>query len=238
MIRIEHQQRLALLEELPEDWVQATITGPPRAACECKGERLEMLAVLGQLHRITRPDGTLLWDINVAQPQPLRRLVLSFTILGWSLQHSPIAAAAGYLLFTKQQTGSYWHPHTPNVRLTAAGRRPSACPRPTLGRARRPWCIPASGWPSRQQRRLEWVLLAATGPCACGACGTPWVCSGSRRHEHGPLLSPGCMHRNPAGRCLVLDPYHQPDSPLAMTAVRYGRSYLGIQPPAEEDESR
>lgn len=52
--RVEHADPLTLLRELPDDWAQACVTTPRRDL-----PIHYLLAVLDELHRVLRHDGTL-----------------------------------------------------------------------------------------------------------------------------------------------------------------------------------
>jgi hypothetical protein len=61
--RIEHAYPLQLLSQLPGGWAQTCITTPPAIQLRddrvCESSLGYLLAVLGQVHRVLRPDGTL-----------------------------------------------------------------------------------------------------------------------------------------------------------------------------------
>ena len=76
-------------------------------------------------------------------------------------------------------------------------------------------------------RRLR--ILAGTSPLACGACGAPW----QRDPKRGRRAT--CTHNAPGGRCLVLDPFCRSPQ-TALEAARLGRSFLGIDPQAGEQQ--
>lgn len=213
-IRIERDDPLQLLRDLPGGWAQSIITRPPAPTSE-NGPPAQsaLLAVVSELARVSRPDATLLWSIEPPQPMPLRRLALAFTLAsGWQLQKNELASRSGYLLFAKQSR-FHWQPAPaqPPLRLRTAG-------------ARRAWCIPAQQDATRQQ--LERLLLAATTRVACGACGAPWTRGAVRARDGMPMR---CGHRNPHGHSLVIDPFHTPTSLLSALAISHGRGYLGIQ---------
>lgn len=214
MIRIERDDPLRLLGQLPAGWAQTVITGPPSnpAGSGHTRHEAELLKVVGELARVSRPNGTLLWNTAPEQPLPLRQLTWVFLLAGgWHLRKSDLAARCGYLLFSKQPQ-YHWQPQRPvrPLRVRTAG-------------ARRAWCIPAED--DRQRLRLQRLLLAATTQIACGACGAPWSRTTQRARRGVPMR---CGHQNPHGRCLVIDPFHVPDSPLPGIALAQRRSYLGI----------
>lgn len=191
-----------------------------------------MLAVIAEVHRVTRPDATLLWNVERPQPLPLRELVRSFALEGWQQQHSPIASAAGYLLFAKQAR-FHWQPPAAFRRVRT--RRAVSLSTGAVWWVRRPSCIPADGRRGAEGwGRLERLMLAASTRTACGTCGQPRPTD--RDAAGRGAVRAACGHINPDGRCLIIDPYHQPGSRLARIAVRHGRSFLGIQSAAERRE--
>jgi hypothetical protein len=243
LIRIERRRPRSLLRELPDGWAQTCITGPP---AEESWRIAGLTAVLRELHRVIRPDGTLLWNIERPQPLPLRSLVGRFLIYGWVVRQSPLASSNGHLLFAKAGSGSYcyWKPDVKPV--WALRSREAGCGAPCrVWWQRRAACVIASprddSADRRSERMLERLLLAATARTACAACGTPFSYRprgcGAPSASGAPGLA-GCGHLDPRGRCLVIDPYRQPRSPLAAIAARHGRSYLGIQAPASETRER
>ena len=215
MIRIERDDPLLVLRELPDGLAQCVITGPPDGVDTDDGyAHAGLVAVVGELGRVTRADATLLWNIEASQPRPLRTLVCAFAVAGgWQLCKSELASRCGYLLFSKQPD-FYWQPQRTLPQIRAG----------SLGSGRRAWCVPGPGSLARQ--RVERLLLAATSRRACGACGAPRARQ-ARRARPG-LLAP-CGHLHAQGRCLVIDPFQMPGSVLPGVAVAHDRSYLGIQ---------
>lgn len=218
MIRIEREDPLRLLRDLPDGWVQSIITGPPdHADIVDSSFRAWLTCVVGELARVSRADATLLWNIEARQPMPLRRLALAFMLAGgWQQQQSKLASRSGYLLFAKQPQ-FYWQPQ-PSLSSSSLLLRGEGF------HGRRAWCVPARQDLARQ--RLERLVLAASTRLACGACGEPWTRRAVQSREGVPLR---CGHRNPAGRCLVIDPFQRPGSVLPGLTLSHGRSYLGIQ---------
>ena len=227
--RIEHSDALTLLRELPSGWAQSCVTSPPRDI-----PPRELLAVLAQVRRVLRADGTL-W-------LALHRGGSSTSVLAWLqetgwLHPTHPRTISGYrvprsvVLFTKQPAYLF----TP---------RAAAAPTPEpyvtwrtpgrLGRARRyllprrASCVPAPGSGGLLTRELiEWCILTSTVPRACGVCGAPWLrvpyaASGQERWRTG------CAHINGRGRSLVIDPFCGSGN-TGLVAQRRGRNFLGIE---------
>lgn len=228
MIRIETHDPLQVLAQLPDGWAQTAITGPP--AGDKRAGMFGVLAVVGQLRRVTRPDATLLWDIERPVPCSLRSLAVCFALVGWQLQRSALASSSGFLLFAKQPR-FFWQLASAGG-LPRSGRAVCGTDGP-LRCARRPWCIPAGS--TRTAGRVQRLMLAGSAPAACGACGTPRPATRGDDPQRRSLTLAACGHINPHGRCLVIDPFQQPGSPLADLAVRHGRAYLGIQNPTTDE---
>jgi hypothetical protein len=168
------------------------------------------LVVLEQVKRVLRDDGTL-WVIL----QHGLALIDELRTSGWVQQRKPVWAwdsTTGTRLFLLSKSRRYFYD---------ASIRPVARP-PRSPRERREWLI----------RRC---LLAGTSPIACGACGAPY--RRARRSEHPGRRYPTCRHHNPAGRCLVLDPYWKPGCPTGPLATGGGRSFLAT-PKQRDQESR
>ncbi len=217
--RIERADPLALLRELPGEWAQSCVTSPPRA-----GDYAETLAVLAELHRVLRADGTLWLLCGAVQP-----LLRPLCEQGWRPQpppewSRPLASGRDtsirLLLLTKERR--YFHDeHT----LAACG-LPHISPSVGVARQRRR----AEGCRSGSAQRLALLgrcVLAGSSPLACGICGAPY-----RRTQPGEsapgLRRPTCAHNDPGGHCLVLDPFYHPSGGVAELAHRHGRSFLGI----------
>lgn len=217
--RIEQADPLALLAELPARFAQTCVTRGPQ------GEALEdALAVLLEIHRVLRDDGTL-WLLSQQDKEFLNALAGQ----GWMRQSLPTFMRTSaescdpllrLMLLTKRRTyfcrchlfyrhmRSPWQQRTARSRLT---RRSEQCTRKHES--------------SRELVRR--CVLAGTSILACGACGAPY--RQARPGEHPPgIRRPTCIHHNPEGRCLVLDPFYQPQNGTAEIADRYGRSFLGI----------
>jgi DNA modification methylase len=99
------------------------------------------------------------------------------------------------------------------------------------GRQRRSWWkITARGYPGAQavfpEKLAEPCILAGSAPTACGICGSPWQRESPSRSTEGEWR-PSCIHKNGAGRCLVLDPFCGSGTTGAV-AHRLGRDFLGI----------
>jgi hypothetical protein len=63
--RIEQADALTLLRELPDRWAQTCVTRPPRA-----GDPDRTLAILAEVRRVLRDDGTL-WVLLAPDQLPL-----------------------------------------------------------------------------------------------------------------------------------------------------------------------
>jgi hypothetical protein len=201
--RIEHADTLTVLAELPSRWAHTCIALPPRGT-----SRERALAVLTQVHRVLREDGTL-WLLHtnpelcdelrgagwVEQPPP-----------GWA---RPLAGLRSLTRLTKD---------TPLADPCSLVRRPQCAS----------WRRPS--WPTPRAADRAGVLGGLTGQCvlasttriACGSCGAPYHQGAAGK----PLVS--CAHHNPTGRCLVLDPFYHPANGTLDAARGHGRSFLGI----------
>ena len=209
--RIEHADSLSVLRELPDGWAQTCVTSPPR------GGLRDTLAVLGEVHRVLREDGTL-WLLHRQQPLPAELYEQ-----GW--QPHPVAWARP---LTRGHTRLYLLTKQPRYFCEAGAIHEYARLRKPTRREDRPACCESCPWraerdPHLRLRRL--CILAGTAPIACGACGAPW----RREPRHGGRR-PTCAHNDPGGRCLVLDPFCRTPQ-TGLVADRHGRSFLGITDP-------
>lgn len=237
--RIEQSDALTLLRELPDKWAQTCVTSPRRDL-----HVPYLLAVLDEIHRVLRKDGTLWLALTRGGNSP--RLVRSLEETGWLRPPCPSTLPGGHLLgrspaqllmFTKQP-GFFFNPFRAPAasrpsQMGLCSRHPTA-PRP--GRAyghcpslRRAWCVlspSAAGVLPREV--IEWCILTSTVPRACGVCGTPWqqIPRGRRRDERWRAI---CAHINDRGRSLVLDPFCGPGS-TGIVAQHRGRDFLGVEP--------
>jgi hypothetical protein len=207
--RIEQAtSRVGLLRELPAGWAQTIITSPSRTDLEHAPA-----ALFTQLRRVLREDGTLwLLTADTFIPAELESNGWTTRTVDWltPLRVDP-AGRARLHLFVKQPRHFY---NARAAELYCAPRTRSAI---ALSSRRRRCC----GW-SREQRRelMRLCILAGSSRTACGACGAPY-----RRSPHTPAT---CAHRNPTGRCLVLDPFYDPKDRTHEIAGRYGRAFLAI----------
>ncbi len=209
--RIEHADPLAILRELPDKWAQACVTSPPR-----RGSRDHILAVLGEVHRVLREDGTL-WLLH-----PERSLPAELVERGWQA-HS--VGWAGSL--TRGRIRLWLLTKRPGYFCETGAIHGYACLRNTARLAGRLVCCESCPWQEQRDlhprlRRL--CILAGTSPLACGACGAPW----RRDPKRGRRAA--CAHNAPGGRCLVLDPFCRSPQ-TALVASCLGRSFLGITDP-------
>jgi hypothetical protein len=213
--RIEHANPFALVQELPDGWAQTCFVRAPRdlpAPC--------LLAILDDLHRVVRDDGTL-W-LALPGRRPSKQLVALIEVLGWRVADGE--RWRGPLTLLTKQAAFYLNPR-PRPFRSLAGDRQTRCP----GRPRRAWCVPASA--AIEDDLVQWCILAGSAPYACGVCGAAWK---RRQAAKGSPVRwvPACRHTNDRGRCLVLEPFCGMAS-IGIAAVRLGRGYLGIEPDAE-----
>ena len=138
--RIEEADALVLLRELPDGWAQTCVARPPRA-----GDPERTLAILDEVRRVLRDDGTL-WVLLQREQLPL---AAELREEGWTQQPAPEwaeratrdahGAAARLFLFTKQHR-YFFDAHT----LAARDRSSSALCVSMSRQARRvQTCIPA-----------------------------------------------------------------------------------------------
>jgi len=219
--RIEHANPFALVQELPDGWAQTCFVRAPRdlpAPC--------LLAILDDLHRVVRDDGTL-W-LALPGRGPSKQLVELIRVLGWRVADG--ARWWGALTLLTKQPEFYLDPR-PRPSLSIGGDRPTRCPAPHRGgarearRRRRAWCAPANG--VIEDEVAQSCILAGTSPYACGVCGAAWK---RRQAAKGAPVrwTPACRHTNDRGRCLVLEPFCGVAS-IGVAAVGLGRGYLGIE---------
>jgi hypothetical protein len=211
--RIEHADPLAILRELPDKWAQACVTNPP------PGSRDHILAVLGEVHRVLREDGTF-WLLRAE-----RSLPAELVEHGW--QPQPVTWARP---LTRGRTRLWLLTKQPGYFCETGAIHEYARLRNTARLAGRPVHCESCPWQEQRElhprlRRL--CILAGTSPLACGACGTPW----QRDPKRGRRAT--CTHNAPGGRCLVLDPFCRSPQ-TGLVAACLGRSFLGIDPQADE----
>jgi hypothetical protein len=220
--RIEHSDALSLLPELPDTWAQMCVTSPPTDAPNTT------LAVLDEVRRVLREDGTLWLLVGCGGPS-----LDALYEQGWTHQLLPpwsTRLVRGWcppvrLLLLAKQRRYFYDDHALDYRGT-----PQRLAWPTSPRqARRPQ---GCGFVLERERRLQLVrrcILAGSSMLACGVCGAPY--RRARPGERaGAMRRPTCSHKNPEGRCLVLDPFCDPGAATAEAARCSGRSFLGITP--------
>jgi hypothetical protein len=203
--RIEESDALTLLRELPSRWAQTCVTCPPREV-----PVPELIAVLAEVRRVLRSDGTL-W---LALPRAMNRQAILERLAqetAWLRQEqSGTPMPGGVVLLTKRRCATHHTrsagPHTP----------------------RRAFCVPASS----QDRLLpleviDWCISTSTAVQACGICGAPWrqAPAGAAREVSWRRR---CVHLNGRGRSLVIDPYCRRGS-VGVAAQLRDRDFLGIE---------
>jgi hypothetical protein len=228
--RIEEANSLTLVRELPDAWAQTCITRPPSIR-----EPEVTLAVLSEVHRVLRQDGTL-WLLL----HPGEALLDALCEQGW-IRQLPPAWATPLMLgcntplrlsLLSKDARYFYEDHTPGGHL-----RPRRFSSLNAGRQVRRTQGCHNG-PEQLCRLVKRCVLAGSSLVACGACGAPY-----RRALPGERGTPGvrrptCPHNNPDGRCLVLDPFYHPANCAAGTAHCNGRSFLGITSHTETSEDR
>jgi hypothetical protein len=221
--RIEQADALTLLRELPDRWAQTCVTRPP-----CAGDHDRTLAILAEVRRVLRDDGTL-WVLLAPDQLPLATELRGE---GWTQQSSPTwappftgerAPAMRPFLFTRERR-YFYDAHTIRARDGSPSR---FCVGASRQVRRAQSCLPAR----EHERRLQLIkrcILASSSLLACGECGAPY--RRARPGESAPgTRRPTCAHNNPGGCCLVLDPFYDPAGvPTAEAALCTGRSFLGI----------
>lgn len=209
-LRIESGEPVRVLAELPSGLAQACVTAPQRQPAEL------MLAVLDELHRVLRDDGTL-WLLLDPRELTLSRIEQR----GWWRQRLPSwfgplrrarLGASRLILLSKSEEFFCGSP-LPGLRATSG---PAFSPRASRQRRRLEGCAEGRAARAELVRRC---ILAGTSSRACGCCGAA--------RSQG-TSSPRCRHGDSRGRCLVIDPFHLPSSPTPMLAARLGRSFFGI----------
>lgn len=208
--RVKTGSAVRLLGELPAGRVQAIVTSPTRRELDRVSE-----ALLAQLHRVLRADGTL-WLLT-ADKYLLAALVERGWIpreVGWAtpLRVDPAGRARLHLLVK----GPAFFYNTRTAELLLAPRTRAALLR---GAGRWHGCA----WSPEHRRELvRLCILAGTSRVACGVCGAPYT-----RTPQG-VRRPACAHDDAGGRCLVLDPFCHPGAGAHEVAGRLGRAFLGI----------
>ncbi len=217
-LRVEHTDALSLLRELPDCWAQTCIASPPADA-----EPARILAILKQVHRVLREDGTLwLLGANEQLASELRAAAYRRQKTpSWSAPLTSVRDPMGLSLLSKRDRcfcdpPSFADHRVPRLRVLSCGR----------GRPRQPECL------EERERAYRWTLarcciLTGASPLACGVCGAPYRRTAPGEGTAGARHAT-CSHTNRDGRCLVLDPFYRPALPTATAALCTGRSFLGI----------
>ncbi len=144
--RIEQTDPLTLLSELPDQWAQTCVTSPRRDA-----PIPYLLAVLDEVHRVLRADGTLWLRTHQGRQLPTTPDRLRSRTPRWVQPRTASTIPRGVLLLTKQPDFLFTHrPQREPVHLKAP-------------------CVP--GIPSRSGRGE--AASAARGLAAHGASRRP-----------------------------------------------------------------
>jgi hypothetical protein len=234
--RIETANPLALVRELSDGWAQTCFIRPPRdLSTPC------LLAILDDVHRVLRDDGTL-WVVLPGRGNA-PGLIRAIEETGWLRANAKITLSnqargehRAVALFSKQPV-FHFNPRQP-LRQSVTSNHEQACSNSRPSRrgisvpVRRAWCVPTHAGHTMSPRLIEWCILASTSPQACDICGTPWkrLPSVPGRTER---WHQACSHSNGRGRCLVFDPFVGTGATVGIAAVQLGRQYLGVEQNAE-----
>jgi hypothetical protein len=227
--RIEEADSLGLMRELPDAWAQTCLTRPPSTQAPTV-----TLAVLSEVHRVLREDGTL-WLLL----HPGEALLDALGEQGWIRQRPPVWATP---LMLGCNTPLRLSLLTKDARYFYEDRTPGGHTRPqrpsSLNTGRQARRAEGCNYGPEQLRRLvKRCVTAGSSLVACGACGAPY--RRTRPGERTPgIRRPTCPHNNPGGRCLVLDPFYHPGALTAEVAHCNGRSFLGITNHTETGQGR
>lgn len=227
--RIEEADSLTLMRELPDQWAQTCLTRPPSTQAP-----EVTLAVLSEVHRVLREDGTLWLLLHPGEP-----LLDALREQGW-IRQRPAAWATPLMLgcntplrvsLLTKDARYFYEDHTPggHTRLQRLSRVNAG---PQVSRARG-----CSHGHEQLRRLVKRCVLAGSSFLACGACGAPYRRTLPGERARG-MRRPTCPHNNPDGRCLVLDPFYHPANSMAEAAHCNGRSFLGISSHTETGEGR
>jgi hypothetical protein len=198
-----------LLRELPPGWAQTIVTSPSRRDLD-----RSPAALFTQLYRVLRDDGTLwLLCLDKRLPGVLAEQGWMPCRVAWAtpLRVDP-AGRARLHLFVKQPR---YHYNTQTAQLFRAPHMQPAFARATGPRHGCAWS------PEHRRELMRLCILAGSSRTACGVCGAAYTRTTQDRRAT-------CAHRDPAGCCLVLDPFYHPSSGTHEIAERYGRAFLGI----------
>ncbi len=216
--RVEHADPLSLLRELPDNWVQTCVTSPPADADS------QALAVLGEVHRVLREDGTLWLLLGRDEPSLAELREQGWTcqplpLWGTSLVHGWCPPRRLLLLTTGHQY--FYEDHALEGHIGPQSRLCLSTSRQTR---RVQGCAFA---PERRLQLVKRCILVGSSLLSCGVCGAPY--RRARPSERvGGIRRPTCRHNDPEGSCLVLDPFCGPGALTAEAARRTGRNFLGI----------
>jgi hypothetical protein len=226
--RIEHAHPFALARELPDELVQTCLLRVPRGLPEpC------LRALLSELHRVVRDDGTL-W---IASQGARAARVTPARDAGWLVPDDAprpgrryrCGALGGHFTLCAKRPAFHFNPHAPLLASAVRCQEHSVAGprrRPGARLERRAWCVPQGrGLPPAV---IRWCIRTSTSPRACAVCGAAWRrFPGATTPER--RWRPGCEHGNGRGRCLVLDPLCGL-ADVGVEAVRLGRGFLGVEP--------
>lgn len=206
--RIEDTDPLSLLCELSNNWAQTCIAQPSRRVLAWAG------AIFNETRRVLRDDGVLwlLLDRREALPGYLAEQ-------GWVRQPTPRWASPLTLrgsqlrLYLLSKNHHYFYNPHPAPRSSAGVACGARCGSVV--------CSKDTAWQAELIRRC---ILAGSSPVACGACGAPYT-----RPNVGLGRRATCIHSNPGGRCLVINPFEGLSALCAREAERSGRHFLGVR---------
>jgi hypothetical protein len=207
--RIETGDPSRVLAELPSGLAQACIMAVPRQPAELT------LAVVDELRRVLREDGSL-WLL--LDPRELASWRIEER--GWRRQRLPAwfvplsRARLGASRLILLSSSEDFFCESPARRLDAAA--PAFASRSSRQRRRLEGCAEGRTDHAELVRRC---ILAGSASRACGCCGAA---------RPAGVAPPRCRHGDARGRCLVIDPFHQPSSLTPVLAAQLGRSFFGI----------
>ena len=227
--RIEEADALNLMRELPGQWAQTCLTRPPSTQAP-----EVTLAVLSEVHRVLREDGTL-WLLLY----PGEALLGALHEQGWIGQRPPAWATPLMLgcntplrlsLLTKDAR-YFYEDHTPGGHT-----RPQRLSCLKTGRQVRR----AQGCnfgPEQLRRLVKRCVLASSSFLACGACGAPYRRTLPGERAPG-MRRPTCPQSTPTGAAWYWTPSttRPPAPPRQRTAT--AAAFFGITSHTDTGEGR